>query len=147
MSLIKKLFIGAIPIAVGFLSSLFCDFKIYKEIVKPTLSPPSFLFPIVWTILYLLMGYVLVRLIEDKNKDNLLLFGIQLFLNFIWSIIFFKFKLFLESFIVIIFLDIIVFYLIIKLWNIDRKSSYFLIPYLLWIIFASYLNWMIFLLN
>ena len=94
------------------------------------------------------MGIVLLRIINKEDKrTNILLFGIQLFINFIWTIVFFKYQLFLKSFILIIILDILIFYLILRYYSYDKVGSYLLIPYLLWICFASYLNWMIYLLN
>ena len=147
MNLIKKILIGVIPFAVGTIAALFNKFDLYKNINMPKIAPPSYLFPIVWTILYIFMGIVLVRLVETNKKENIFIFSIQLFLNFIWTFLFFKFKAFLSSFIIIIFLDVFVFYLILRLFNDDRKSAYYLMPYLLWICFASYLNWMVYLLN
>ncbi|MGN1337109.1 MAG: TspO/MBR family protein [Candidatus Coprovivens sp.] len=148
MVILKKLFIGAIPIAIGFISSLLVKFNIYDKIKLPLLAPPRILFPIVWSILYIFMGIVLLRIINKEDKrTNILLFGIQLFINFIWTIVFFKYQLFLKSFILIIILDILIFYLILRYYSYDKVSSYLLIPYLLWICFASYLNWMIYLLN
>jgi len=145
---IKKYALIFLPLLVGIVASLLVDFNIYKEINKPPLAPPALLFPIVWSILYLLMGISLFLITGERDeKENKILFGIQLFLNFIWVIIFFRFKLFLISFIVIILLDFSVLYIILTYYRYNKVSSYLLIPYFLWIAFASYLNWSIFLLN
>ena len=145
---IKKILIGSIPLIVGLISTLFVDFDLYNKINLPNLAPPAIIFPIMWTILYILMGSSLLLILKDGNtKDNKILFLGQLVLNFIWVLVFFKFKLFLLSFIIIVALDIIVFYTILVFKNYNKLSSYLLIPYLVWICFASYLNWMIYILN
>ena len=145
---VKQYGVIAIPLLVGILASILVDFNIYKEINLPSIAPPAILFPIVWSILYILMGISLYLIIRDgNNRSNIILFISQLFLNFIWVICFFKFRLFLLSFIIIILLDFIVLYIILTYFNYNKISSYLLIPYFIWIVFASYLNWTIFLLN
>ncbi len=145
---LKKIGIIAIPLIVGLISTLFVDFNFYKEINLPKIAPPAILFPIVWTILYILIGISLYLILRDgKTKENIILFIVQLFINFIWVICFFKFRLFLGSFILIIILDCVVLYSILEYYKYNKVSSYLLIPYLLWILFASYLNWMVFILN
>lgn len=144
----KILGIVSIPLIVGLLSTLFVDFNFYKEINLPSVAPPSILFPIVWTILYVLIGISLYLILRDgKNKENITLFITQLLINFIWVICFFRFRLFFGSFIIIIILDCIVLYSILEYYKYNKVSSYLLIPYFLWIVFASYLNWMVFVLN
>ena len=117
---------------VGFLISGFMD---YKELKQPLFAPPSILFPIMWTILYILMGIsygtLSVKGLNDSNIKGI--YYIQLFVNLMWSIIFFILKWRFFAFIWIILLDILVILMII--------------PYLLWILFASYLNLAIYLLN
>ncbi len=145
---LKNIGIIAIPLIVGLISTLFVDFNFYKEINLPKIAPPAILFPIVWTILYILIGISLYLILRDgKTKENIILFIVQLFINFIWVICFFKFRLFLGSFILIIILDCVVLYSILEYYKYNKVSSYLLIPYLLWILFASYLNWMVFILN
>ncbi len=144
---VKKIFILCIPLLVGILSSFFVDKHFYQSIHLPNFAPPTLLFPIVWTILYLLMGVVLLRLWKSNNKEELILFGGQLFFNFVWVLLFFQTKLFLLSFLLLVLLDICVLYLLLQLKKIDSFSFYLMIPYMLWLYFASYLNWSIFLLN
>ncbi len=130
---------------VGFIINNNID---YNTLTKPPLSPPSILFPIIWSIIYLLMGisYYIYRKDYD-NTNTIKLYYIQLIINILWSIIFFTLKLRLLSIIWIIILDI----LVIKLYKLFKKdkplSAYLNILYIIWIIFATYLNIGIYLLN
>ena len=140
-----------VALGVGGLSALITknNMNIYSTIITPPLSPPGFLFPIVWTILYLLMGVsaALVYTAEKKWNASLTVWCIQLGFNFFWSILFFYFKAFLISFIWLIGLLALIVTMII-MFNKHRKSaSYLQIPYLLWVVFAGYLNFSIYLLN
>ncbi len=130
-----------IPLTVGTMSALFSgNMSSYSILNKPAFSPPGFIFPVVWTILYILMGAssYIVYFSNSSNKSKaLLLYCIQLFFNFCWSIIFFGLDLFLFAFIWLIALILIV----------NPLSAYLQIPYLIWCIFAAYLNFSIFLLN
>ncbi len=144
---IKKLLIClAAPLVAGGLSALFSggmeDFRLLNA---PPLSPPGWLFPIVWTILYLLMGYASYRVLtsgksEENIKNALKLYGIQLFFNFFWSILFFGFGWRLVAFIWLIGLWIAIYLTMRKFSEIDELSSDLLIPYILWVTFAGYLN-------
>ena len=130
-----------IPLTVGTMSALFSgNMSSYSILTQPAFSPPGFIFPVVWTILYILMGAssYIVYFSNSSNKSKaLLLYCIQLFFNFCWSIIFFGLDLFLFAFIWLIALILIV----------NPLSAYLQIPYLIWCIFAAYLNFSIFLLN
>lgn len=121
----------------------------YNIITKPPLSPPSFLFPTVWSILYLNMGisyYILKNNNEvDENLDKLY-YG-QLVVNLIWPILFFTFKLRLLSSIWIILLDILVTIMVYKFYKKNKAIGYLNIPYLIWVLFATYLNIAIYVLN
>ena len=144
---IKKLLIClATPLVTGGLSALFSggmeDFRLLNA---PPLSPPGWLFPIVWTVLYLLMGYASYRVLtsgksEENIKNALKLYGIQLFFNFFWSILFFGFGWRLVAFIWLIGLWIAIYLTMRKFSEIDELSSDLLIPYILWVTFAGYLN-------
>ena len=140
-----------IPIAIGALSALFSNnMSSYATLVKPPLSPPSFIFPIVWTILFILMGissYTVYKS-EDSNRNKaLFIYGLQLIFNFFWSIIFFGFSQFLFALIWLIILIVIIIFMIVNFYKISPLSTYLQIPYLLWCLFATYLNFMIFVLN
>lgn len=145
----------AIALAVGGLAAFFTrnSMDIYKTIDRPPLSPPSILFPIVWTILYVLMG-ISAALVYNKKGVNynqvsvsLSVYAISLFLNFWWSIIFFNARMYLFAFVWIILLFISVALTIYKYWSISKPAAILQIPYLLWIIFAAYLNLGIYILN
>ena len=140
-----------IPIAVGALSALFSNnMSSYTTLTKPPLSPPSFIFPIVWTILFILMGissYIIYKS-EDSNRNKaLFIYALQLVFNFFWSIIFFGFSQFLFALIWLIILIVIIIFMIVNFYKISPLSAYLQIPYLIWCLFATYLNFMIFVLN
>ena len=100
-----------IPVILGFIFSMFTNSStVYKELIKPKLSPPGYFFPIVWTILYILMGISSYLIYEKEGIDNkrIKLYGIQLFVNLFWTIIFFNFRLYLLSFLWLVFLIILV---------------------------------------
>lgn len=134
-----------LPLIGGFLVSMLVNFDMYKEINLPSIAPPSILFPIMWTILYLMMGVSLY--LNRNNKKNMVLFFIQLLFNYFWVFDFFLFEMFFGSFLVIVLLDVMILYMILEFYKENKASSYMLIPYLLWCMFASYLNWQIYLLN
>lgn len=134
-----------IPILLAGLVSMMVDFGIYKDLNLPSLAPPAVLFPIMWSILYILMGISLY--LNRDNKYNMMVFWIQLAINYLWVFMFFGFEMFLGSFIVIILLAILILYTILEFYKHNKASAYMLIPYLLWTMFASYLNWQIFVLN
>ena len=140
-----------IPIAVGTLSALFSgNMSLYSKINKPALSPPGFIFPIVWLILYFLMGissYIIYESDSPEKWKALKTYALQLFFNFWWSIIFFRFSLYLFAFLWLLSLIAIITVMIYRFYQIKPFSSYLQIPYLLWCLFASYLNFMIYRLN
>lgn len=139
-----------IPVIVGGIVGLIISGSIdYNSLQKPVLSPPSILFPIMWTILYILMGisYGILKSNNLTDSNINLIYYLQLFVNAMWSIIFFTLKFRLFAFIWIIILDILVIIMIIKFYNKNKLSGLLQIPYLLWILFASYLNLSIYLLN
>ncbi len=140
-----------IPIAIGALSALISNnMEVYQTLNKPPLSPPSITFPIVWTILFILMGIssYIIYMSNSKGKNTALkIYGIQLFFNFCWSIIFFALNQYLFAFIWLLILIALIIIMIIKFYNIIPLAAYLQIPYLLWCIFASYLNLMIYILN
>ena len=142
----------AIPLAVGGVFALITGsgFKAYSEVVQPPLSPPSWLFPVVWTLLYILMGfssYLIYESSDENSKKALTLYAIQLAINFIWPIFFFGFKAYLFSFILIIILWVFVILTIINFFKINKTAGLIMIPYLLWLSFAAYLNLGVYLLN
>lgn len=134
-----------LPLLLAGIVSLLVSFDMYSRINLPNIAPPAILFPIVWTILYLMMGIALF--LNRNNKKNMMIFYIQLAINYLWVFLFFMFEMFLGSFMLIVLLDVLVIYTILEFYKENKASAYMLIPYLLWSVFASYLNWQIFLLN
>lgn len=144
----------AIPLAVGALASFLTNqsMEMFGALNKPLLSPPGFLFPIVWTILYVLMGissYLILTSGQDKKKitDALIPYGLQLFFNFFWSIWFFNLEWYLFAFLWLFVLWVLIYQTILAFYDISKTAAYLLIPYLLWVTFAGYLNFSIYLLN
>ena len=149
----KRLICWAIPLAVGGLATLLSGgMGNYRIIHQPPLSPPGWVFPIVWTILYILMGEASYRVLvsgKDKAQINRALkaYGAQLFLNFLWPLVFFGGQLYLTAFFVLIALWVGIFVTMRLFSKLDETAGDLLIPYLLWVTFAGYLNLGVFLLN
>lgn len=147
----RKLIVSIlIPLLLGLLVSILTSSSMYNEIIKPSFAPSGVVFPIVWTILYILMGISSYIIMESNNinKDrSLLIYYIQLIVNLLWSFFFFTFKLFLFSTIWISLLIILVILMIYNFYKISKLSAYLQIPYLIWLIIALILNYNIYLLN
>lgn len=139
-----------VPVIIGGVVGLIISGSIdYNSLEKPPLAPPSIVFPIVWTIIYIIMGisYGMLKnenLVDSKTKW---IYYIQLLINALWSIIFFTLKARLFAFIWIILLDILVITMIIDFYKKKKVAGILQIPYLLWSLFATYLNLGIYLLN
>ena len=152
---LKKLILSLfIPLAVGGLSALISGggMGFYKTIQKPTLSPPGVVFPIVWTFLYILMGISLYLVMIKKDMyqsktSAYVLFALQLFLNFIWSPVFFSANEYLAAFVILVFLWLLIIAMIVSFFRISKLAGLLQIPYLLWVTFAGYLNLAIYFLN
>lgn len=115
----------------------------YPTLKKPLLTPPNIVFPIVWSILYLCMGISIGLIIDSASKrirPLVKIFAFQLFFNFTWSITFFYFENPLVGFINIIILDVLVINYAIKSYPERKASAYLFIPYIIWVLFATYLN-------
>lgn len=141
-----------IPLAVGQISALLTQTptNTYDMLSKSSLSPPGVIFPIVWTILYILMGiscYLIITSGSEDTKNALIWYALQLTLNFFWSLIFFNLQFYLLAFIWLLLLIAVIIVMIIKFYKINPLAAYLQIPYLLWCIFAAYLNLSIYLLN
>ena len=151
----KKLIISlAIPLIVGAISAFITmgQMDIYSKIKQPPLAPSSVLFPIVWTILYLLMGisFYLVWTKYPTRYDKTsayIAYAVQLFLNFIWSPIFFNAREYLIAFLVLIALWVMVIVMTVLFYRISKPAGILQIPYILWLTFAGYLNLAIYILN
>lgn len=139
-----------IPVIVGGIVGLIISKSLdYNLLQKPPLLPPSIVFPIMWTILYILIGisYGILDSRGLNDKSVKLIYYVQLFVNALWSIFFFTLKWRLFSFLWILLLDVLVFVMIVEFYKKSKVSGLLQIPYILWCLFASYLNFAIYLLN
>lgn len=143
----------AVPLGVGALASLLAGgYTLFASVEKPPLSPPGWVFPVVWTVLYLMMGYAscLVALSGRDRADvrrALGLYAAQLAVNFVWPLLFFGGQLYLAALICLAVLWVLILMTIRAFSRIREKAGDLLIPYLVWVSFAAYLNFGIFLLN
>ncbi|MBQ8184972.1 MAG: tryptophan-rich sensory protein [Lachnospiraceae bacterium] len=143
----------AIPLAVGGVSAFLTrgSMQTFGMLNKPPLSPPAWLFPVVWTILYVLMGIASYLVLTSEKTYRiptaLTVYGIQLAFNFWWSIIFFNLELYLFAFIWLVLLWLLILLTSVLFYRISKPAGYLMIPYLLWVTFAGYLNFAIYLLN
>lgn len=140
-----------IPLAIGSLSTLVSGNRsMYFSINKPALSPPAFIFPIVWTILYILMGissYIIYESESPRKSNALRTYAVQLFFNFFWSIIFFGLSQYFFAFLWLLALIILIAVMIYQFYKISPAAAYLQIPYFIWCLFAAYLNFMIYIMN
>lgn len=149
----KQLLINLfIPLAVGGASAFITrgSMDIYSSIVRPPLSPPAWLFPVVWTVLYILMGaaaYLVTVSGDTEAGAALRAYAVQLFLNFIWSPIFFVMQNYGLALLVLILLLVAVIITAVRFCRIDSRAGWLLLPYILWLLFAGYLNAAIWYLN
>jgi tryptophan-rich sensory protein len=152
--LLKLLLLIVVCEGVGILGSIFTISSItawYSHLNKPIFNPPNWIFGPVWTMLYLLMGVSLFLVLEKKLKKQksflIILFSVQLFLNFLWSVIFFGLHLPAVALIEIALLWVVITLLIIDFWKFSKPAALILVPYLCWVSFASVLNLFVALLN
>ncbi|MBR3660959.1 MAG: tryptophan-rich sensory protein [Bacilli bacterium] len=142
-----------IPLVGGFIISIFTRNGVHnyiENLIKPSFAPSKVLFPIVWTILYILMGYSSYLISDSMVCDKtscLLLYGLNLFLNFMWPLIFFNLEARLFALLFIILLDIVVLIMIYCFYGINRKAAILNIPYFIWLIYATILNFSVYILN
>lgn len=136
---------------VGALSAFFSGdiAKSFDNLVKPSFAPPGFVFGPVWIILYALMAVAAYRVWKnrEKRKEALSFYGLQLSLNFLWSIIFFRLQLRGIAFLEILILLVLIIITTVKFFNIDKIAGYILVPYALWVSFATILNYSLWILN
>lgn len=151
----KKLILAiAIPEAVGGVSSFLTKdgMERFLTLRQPPLSPPQWVFPVAWTTLFLLMGvasYLVSVAGEGRGHDRraLTFYGLQLGANFLWTIIFFALGQHLLALIWLVVLWALILYTLVLFWRISRPAGALLVPYLLWVAFAGYLNWGVWMLN
>lgn len=150
---LKSLIISLlVSLGVGGLASLATrdSMQIYKFIKLPPFAPPSMVFPIVWIILYTLMGISAYMIYESSSKYKslaLTVYSIQLIVNFVWPLLFFNGRMFSAAFICLLILWLLVLWMIILFYRVNHWAAYLQIPYIIWLTFAAYLNFSVFLLN
>lgn len=144
----------AIPLAAGAIAGLASagSMDALEALTKPPLSPPGWLFPVVWSILYVMMGiasYLVFTSGADRKsiKTALTVYGVQLFFNFAWTFLFFNFELYGLAFVWLLVLWILITFNIALFSQINKTAAYLMVPYLIWVTFAAYLNLAIALLN
>ena len=143
----------AVPLGVGAVSGFLTQGSMdtFEKLKQPPLTPPGWVFPVVWTGLFVLMGtasyLVAISPKTEKRKRALILYGVQLAVNFLWPVFFFNAGWYLFAFAWLLLLWYLV-YLCMKAFSeISQNAGYLMIPYLLWVTFAGYLNFQIYLLN
>ena len=141
-----------ISLAVGGLSSLATrgQMEIYSQLEQPPLAPPGWLFPVVWTILFVLMGIsaaIIWKQGGPERTDSLFIYGTQLVVNFLWTIFYFNFGARLLAFFWLLFLLLLVILMAVKFSHISKTAAKLQIPYIIWLLFAAYLNLGTYLLN
>ncbi|MGL5260424.1 MAG: TspO/MBR family protein [Lachnospiraceae bacterium] len=143
-----------IPLLIGAVSGFLTknSIQIFEQLNKPRLSPPGWIFPVVWTILYILMGiasYLVISLdaSQAKKYQAITLYAVQLVFNFFWSIWFFQFNLYFFAFLWLLVMWGFILATTILFFQCSKLASYLMIPYILWVTFAGYLNLSIAILN
>ena len=151
----KRLFKNlAIPLLVGIVSGFLTRSGVEEysqNAVKPFFTPPDWLFPVAWTVLYILMGiaaYIVETTNTDQSKNRATVFYyLQLFFNFCWSFIFFGMQAYLFAFVWIIILWVLIIATTLEFYKISKTAAYLMIPYIIWVTFAAVLNFSVYLLN
>lgn len=149
----KELIISfIIALGTGGLSALLTpDSKeVYASLIKPPLAPPGGVFPIVWTILFILMAIAAYMVyVSDSSKKNaaLAVYVLQLFFNFLWTVLFFAFQVCLPAFVCLVILWALILITVLRFYRINKTAGYLMLPYLAWTTFAGYLNLSICILN
>lgn len=144
----------AVPLAVGALAALLSrgGMKDYQDVYKPLLSPPALVFPVVWTILYAMMGlasyFVYTSTASpERIRRAMTAYALQLGANFIWPLLFFGLEIYLAAFIWLIVLFALALVCALRFGYIDGRAGKLMVPYLVWLFFAAYLNLGVYLLN
>lgn len=144
----------AIPLVVGGLAALLTNGSMdtFEALNQPPLSPPGWLFPVAWTLLYILMGIASYLVLtagksREATQRALVTYGIQLAFNFLWPVFFFNLSMYLFAFIWLVALWLLILITAVQFYRISDAAGFLMIPYLLWVAFAGYLNFGVYLLN
>ena len=148
----KKQLVILIPLVLGGIIGLLnrSGFESFETIEKPSFAPSAVVFPIAWSILYLLMGlssYIILKSSDEKKRGALTAFYIQLAVNLVWPILFFALNEYFFAFLWLVLLIILEVITILLFYPINKTAAYLLLPYLLWSAFAAVLNYQIYVLN
>lgn len=140
-----------LPLITGALSAAISSkgMSMYAIMDKPPLSPPAWVFPVVWTILYLMMGIASYPILVSDSSEKymaLVFYAMQLIMNFSWSILFFSWEMYLFAFIWLIIMWVVVIICTRFFFQINKLSGWLMVPYILWLTFAAYLNMGVFVL-
>jgi tryptophan-rich sensory protein len=144
-----EVFFALICLSLGMISGFIStadSSQWYNSLNKPSITPPSYVFPIAWTFLYLLMGVTLARIYKIRQKTLLIIFSVQMILNLLWSPLFFYIHNIFFALVTLILLWICIVVFICCSWKKSFISLSF-IPYFLWVSFALFLNYNIYILN
>ncbi len=143
-----------VPLAVGAISGLLTreGMQNFSNIIKPAITPPSYVIPIIWTVLYILMGISTYLIYASdasllQKEEALRIYALQLGVNFLWSFIFFNMSAYLLAFVWLVLLWGLIIAMILAYYPISKCAALLQIPYLLWVTFAGYLTFMIYQLN
>lgn len=143
-----------LPVCVGAISYLITgkNMALYGQFTKPPFSPPSWLFSVAWTILYILMGVASYLVFSHKSdtmeyKFAMTLYIVQLILNFIWSPLFFNMRWYLGALVCLLLMWICILFMMVYFSQIYKPAAWLMLPYLLWSTFAAYLNAGVYMLN
>ena len=143
-----------LPLVVGGLATLLTkeNMQMFEQLQQPPLSPPMWLFPVVWSILYVLMGiasYLVYRSNRSQNQVQTayILYGLQLVANFVWTLLFFNLQMYWLSFAWLLLLWFLIFLTWKAFRSISELAAWLLVPYLIWVTFAAYLNFGFLVLN
>lgn len=140
---LKATLLTALPLVVGGLSAAIAGDMSQKDYTQPPLSPPAWVFPVVWTVLYLMMGFASYLVYRDCDyllNDAMKCFFYQLFVNFCWSIVFFRFEFYTAAVVVLIALLLLTVGTTVQFFVVNKTAGALMIPYILWLAFALYLN-------
>ena len=150
----RRLYLSSIlvPVLLGALVALLTrgSMEDYAALRQPSLAPPGWLFPVVWSVLYTLMGFSLAMIREAQHpgrEDTLFLFALQLFVNLVWPLLFFVWALRLSAFFVLLLLIALVVAMITAFCRIRPAAGALQLPYLVWLGFAAWLNLAVYWLN
>lgn len=156
MKMNKRLLIICLllPLAVGGLSALLTGggMEHFEAIQKPPLTPPDWLFPVAWSILYLLMGLASYLVLESGKpqaaiRSATIVYGLQLAMNLLWSVFFFNLSAYLFSFLWLAVLWLLILLCLFLFYRLRKGAGWLMLPYLAWVAFAGYLNLGVYLLN